>query len=306
MAQVLEQCQPVEASWRSFNRITPLWQKSDVDLVAAGILGLMPAMAIEVIKTGSFSSPEVLVKLQDPLKGAKRGDLIRNYLFLEPLQKAYPKAVPSSFFIADCIWSLNSMLGFKLLGPLTDTTRKSTLKAAMALKSCLGFVRVLKRQGATSRVQHINNLKQLCCYEPGRALPAHRPTSTSTPTSNLTSTSTPTSILTSTFTLAPPLASSPSTDQVQAPAVKKKQKKQRKRATIREPAAPATPATPATPSAPQTPSRPPRRTASAASLETVTKTKKTRTAGLMWSGDGLRTILGWHVCVGLICPCNNN
>ena len=105
MAQVLEQCKPVEA-WRSFSRSSPLWQQSGVMLVAEGILGLMPTMAIEVIKTGSCCSPKMLAKLDDPLKGAKRGDLIRNYIFLKPLQKAYPKAVPSSFFIADCIWAL--------------------------------------------------------------------------------------------------------------------------------------------------------------------------------------------------------
>ena len=166
-----------EKGWKSLKPGMKVpWTEAACRALAEEWKQLLPGLAKDILAQPSYTAgSSTVAPIKDALKGAHRDDLGKSYVWLKGALLHYPCAVPGSYFLADCLVLLDTLLEKKLLPQTSNDARRSeALAAGGRIKNLIGVLRLLRRQAETSYDETIQELKSLVKFSgKGKAEKAH-------------------------------------------------------------------------------------------------------------------------------------
>lgn len=144
--------QDMEPHSRSLRAGKVPWCYEHCVRVAKAWKRLFPAEALQLFCSADYKGSTNVCPLKEPIKGACKDDLKKNFLWIKGLLQCHNKHIPSWFFLGDCFLALHRELSDKLFVTAVSVqdVRAQGLKAGGRLKCCLGCLRSMFRKNPTS------------------------------------------------------------------------------------------------------------------------------------------------------------
>ena len=131
--------------WRSCKGTKVDWEEAQVYELAEAWKAGLPEVALQLVAENGVHANHIC-PLTSGCRGASRGDVENNFLWLKPVAELFPDSSPSSYFLADSMLALDWLLDNHII----DGNKEDAVKIGTRIRTCLGYARLLCRGSATS------------------------------------------------------------------------------------------------------------------------------------------------------------